>query len=100
RLTVTQARAYPLLSPKEEPRNLPLNDVSLVTATVQNLQSAAFLRQASQTLAEHGQRTNGHKAATANWWSRRLSTGLEVTPQSNSTLIDVGFRAAVPEVAA
>lgn len=100
RLTVTQARAYPLLSPKEEPRNMPLNDVQLVTATVQNLQSAAFLRQASQTLAEHGQRTNGHKAATANWWARRLSTSLEVTPQSNSTLIDVGFRAAVPEVAA
>lgn len=100
RLTVTQARAYPLLSPKEEPRNVPINETQLITAAVQNLQSNAFLRHAAEALAERGQHTNGNRTASANWWARRLNSGLEVTPQSNASYIDVAFRAGTPDTAA
>jgi uncharacterized protein involved in exopolysaccharide biosynthesis len=99
RLAINQARVYPLISPKEEPRNVPLNDLQLVTAAVQNLQSRTFLRQAAEALAEQGQHTNGHRVAAANWWVSRLAGRLEVTPQSNASFIDVAFRSPSPEVA-
>ena len=100
RLTVTEARAYPLLSPKAEARNVPLNETQLVTAAVQNLQSNSFLRHAAEALAERGQHTNGNRTASANWWARKLNGALEVTPQSNATYIDVAFRARTPDTAA
>src|SRR5712691_7001145 len=49
RLTVTQARAYPQMSPKEEPRNLPLTDVTLINGTVQNIKGDAFLQDRKST---------------------------------------------------
>jgi uncharacterized protein involved in exopolysaccharide biosynthesis len=100
RLTVTQARAYALLSPKEEARNVPLDETKLITAAVQNLQSNGFLRHAAEALAERGQHTNGNRTASANWWTRRLVSSLEVTPQSNAAYIDVAFRAGAPDTAA
>ena len=100
RLTVTEARAYPLLSPKAEARNVPLDETQLVTAAVQNLQSNSFLRHAAEALAERGQHTNGNRTASANWWARKLNGALEVTPQSNASYIDVAFRARTPDTAA
>jgi len=100
RLTVTEARAYPLLSPKAEQRNVPLDESQLVTTAVQNLQSNAFLRHAAEVLAERGQHTNGNRTASARWWARRLNGALEVTPQSNASYIDVAFKARTPDTAA
>src|SRR5256885_7826594 len=54
RIAVTQSRAYPLLSPKEEGRNLPLNDATLMTTVVDGLKSPGFLHSAAEVLAERG----------------------------------------------
>ena len=100
RLTVTEARAYPLLSPKAEARNVPVDPGQLVTAAVQNLQSNAFLRHAAEALAERGQHADGNETAEASWWAQRLNAALEVTPQSNASYIDVAYQAPTPDTAA
>ncbi len=100
RLMVTQARAYPQLSPDEEPRNMPVNDLQFVAATAQALKARSFLQEAAAAIAGNG---NGKSAATpesAEWWMQRLGKYLEVTPLSNAPLIEVAYRADKGEQAA
>jgi uncharacterized protein involved in exopolysaccharide biosynthesis len=104
RLTVTQARVYPLLSPKDEQRNVPVNDTQVIGATVENIQSRSFLRDAAEVLAErldHG--TSDHAPPPqplAEWWATKLTTALEVVPHTNAPFIDVAYRATAPDLAA
>ncbi len=99
RLMITQARAYPQLSPKEEPRNVPVNDVQLVAAAAQKLRTNAFLREAALALVKTAPAENGAGGSAA-WWESRLMQRLEVTPLSNAPLIEVAYRADDAERAA
>src|SRR5712691_9476551 len=99
RLTVTQARAYPQMSPKDEARNLPLTDVTLINGTVQNIKSDAFLQKAAEAVAQRF--PSGDPAQSGkDWWTQRLAIGLEVTPIPSTPLIDVAFRANPSQLAA
>lgn len=97
RLMVTQARAYPQLSPQQERRNMPVNDAQFIAALAQTLRTRTFLQEAAATIASG---TNGDSARSASWWASRLLKRLEVTPLSNAPIIEVAFRAEDPEHAA
>ena len=101
RIMVTQARAYPQLSPQpEQRRDVPVNDVRLIAATVEGLRARSFLREVGNALALDGKPGNGDTPKTANWWSSRLASRLEVTPHANAPLIEVAYSAADPASAA
>ena len=103
RLTVTQARVYPLLSAREESRNVQVNDTQLVGATVENIRSRSFLHDAAEILAARIARNgeqNGDSARPSDWWTTRLATQLEVVPHTNAPFIEVAYRANAPELAA
>ena len=101
RIMVTQARAYPQLSPQpEQRRDVPVNDVRLIAATVESLRARSFLGEVGNALALDGKPDNGDTPKTGNWWSRRLASHLEVTPHANAPLIEVAYRAAEPASAA
>ncbi len=99
RIMVTQARAYPQLSPQEERRNVPVNDAQFVAATAQTLTTRAFLREVASTLVEKPGGTNGDHASAV-WWEQHLGRRLEVTPLSNAPLIEIAYRGDDPERAA
>jgi uncharacterized protein involved in exopolysaccharide biosynthesis len=98
RIMVTQARAYPQLSPQEERRNVPVNDTQFVAATAQTLATRAFLREVAGVLVE-GTGENGDHGSVG-WWEQHLARRLEVTPLSNAPLIEVAYRGDDPERAA
>jgi uncharacterized protein involved in exopolysaccharide biosynthesis len=102
RLQVTQARAYPQLSPQPDNRNVPINDVRLLAATAQSLRTRSFLREVGNALAANG-KPNGsaaHGITSGRWWTGRLLSRLEVIPDPNAPLIQVAYRAADPKMAA
>lgn len=100
RLMVTQARAYPQLSPDEDPRNMPVNDIQFVAATAQTLKASSFLQEAAAAIAGNGNGKSGAAPESAEWWAQRLVKYLEVTPLSNAPLIEVAYRADEGERAA
>ena len=100
RLMVTQARAYPQLSPEEDPRNMPVNDLQFVAATAQSLKARSFLEEAAAAIAGNGNGKGAASAESAEWWAQRLVKYLEVTPLSNAPLIEVAYRADESERAA
>lgn len=103
RLTVTQARAYPLLSPKDEVRNVPVNDTQVIGATVENIRSRSFLHDAAEVLAARvasSEAQGDDVRQPTEWWTTRLATQLEVEPHTNAPFIEVAYRAVAPELAA
>lgn len=101
RLMITQARAYPQLSPQPERRNVPVNDAQFIAAAAQTLRTHTFLREAGEAIASAGNgRTNGDSTRSAAWWARHLLRRLEVMPLSNAPLIEVAYRADAPDRAA
>jgi uncharacterized protein involved in exopolysaccharide biosynthesis len=104
RLMVTQARAYPQLTPEQEARNVPVNDLQFVEATAQTLRTRSFLREAAAVIVENGDdeaaesdAENDATEKSAGWWTQRLAKRLEVTAISGAPLIEVAYRAEDPE---
>jgi uncharacterized protein involved in exopolysaccharide biosynthesis len=100
RLMVTQARAYPQLTPGEDPRNMPVNDIQFVAATAQTLKARSFLEEAAAAIAGNGHGKSAASPESSEFWMQRLAKYLEVTPLSNAPLIEVAYRADEGERAA
>jgi len=98
RLSVTQARAYPQMSPKDETRNLPLTDVTLINGTVQNIKSDAFVQKAAEAIAQRFPATESGVSGR-DYWAQKLTIGLEVTPIPSTPLIDIAYRAFPSQLA-
>ncbi|HYV57563.1 MAG TPA: hypothetical protein VE911_08460 [Candidatus Nitrosopolaris sp.] len=99
RLTATQARAYPQISPKDEPRNQPFVDVTLINATVNNIKSDDFMWRAAEAVAEKFPSTDA-KEPGKDYWYQKLTVGLEVTPIPSTPLIDLAYRAFPSQMSA
>src|SRR5262249_35250572 len=99
RLTATQARAYPQISPKDEPRNQPFVDLTLINATVNNIKSDDFMWRAAEAVAERFPSPDS-KTPGKDYWYQKLTVGLEVTPIPSTPLIDVAYRAFPSQMAA
>ncbi len=101
RLGLIQARAYPLISPKDDPRNVPaMQDPQVLGATVENLHSPVFIHDVSEILADRIAGKGMAGQASADTWSVKLAQALEVVPHTNAPFIDVAFRATNPDLAA
>jgi len=100
RLSVTQARAYPQISSREEARNLPLVDVTLINGAVQNIKSDDFIQKAAQEIVQRGFSAGEPGQSAKDWWAQKLTAGLEVTPIPSTPLIDVAYRAYPAQLAA
>src|ERR1043166_2332537 len=99
RLSATQARAYPQISPKDEVRNQPFVDLTLINATVQNIKSDDFTWRAAEAVAERFP-SKDPKQSGRDYWAQKLITGLEVTPIPSTPLIDIAYRAFPSQMAA
>ncbi|TMA51408.1 MAG: hypothetical protein E6J76_09850 [Deltaproteobacteria bacterium] len=100
RLSVTQARAYPQISSRDEPRNLPLVDLTLINAAVNNIKSDDFIQSSAESIVKAGFPAGESGQSAKDWWTQKLTTGLEVTPIPSTPLIDVAYRAYPAQLAA
>ena len=100
RLSVTQARAYPQISSRDEPRNLPLVDLTLINAAVNNIKSDDFIQSSAESIVKAGFPAGESGQSAKDWWAQKLTTGLEVTPIPSTPLIDVAYRAYPAQLAA
>jgi polysaccharide biosynthesis transport protein len=100
RLSVTQARAYPQISSRDEPRNLPLVDLTLINGAVNNIKSDDFTQKAAESIVQAGFPAGESGQSAKDWWAQKLTTGLEVTPIPSTPLIDIAYRTYPSQAAA
>jgi len=101
RLGVIQARAYPLISSRDDPRNVPpMQDPVVLGVHVENLHSPVFIRDVSDLLADRTDTKGTGGMSASDYWNLKLTQALEVVPHTNAPFIDIGFRAINPDLAA